>query len=203
MKNVQIRYPTNEDEQELWKNFKSGDAVAFERLLKIYYATLFRYASRFSKNRGLVEDCLQDVFLYLWEHREGLAQPPSVKFYLMKTVRNRMFLALKDKTEYFDDKEQPQPYSDDYAENKIIREETEQSLNQRLSQLVTSLPERQKEALFLRYYEQMKVEEIGEIMGVSRQSAANFLFRALSALRNKWVEKLVSALILVSLQHAS
>ncbi len=38
----------------------------------------------------MVEDCIQDVFIELWQYRQGLAQPASVRFYLIKAVRNRL-----------------------------------------------------------------------------------------------------------------
>lgn len=176
----------------LWTAFKSGNRKAFEKLLQRYYAILFRYASRFSKNRALVEDCLQDVLVYVWEHREGLGNPASVKFYLLKAVRNRMLLELKYRPEPLTGHETAPHSYEEGPEQHLIADETLEYNNQRLSKLMKCLPERQKEALYLKYFEGMKVEEIGEVMGVSRQSAANFLCRALAALRESWVDKVLT-----------
>jgi RNA polymerase sigma factor (sigma-70 family) len=177
----------------LWNSFKQGNREAFEKLLQRHYSTLFRYASRFSKNRALVEDCLQDVFVYIWEHRLGLSSPPSVKFYLLKSVRNKMFLETKDKLSLIRRDESIEDFFEEDIEKHLICRETDDFNKQKLSRLINMLPERQREALFLKYFEEMKVEEIGEVMGVNRQSAANFLYRALSALRESWLEKTVIA----------
>jgi len=174
-------------DEVLWISFKNGDRNAFEVLLKRYYAVLFRYSSRFTKNRAMVEDCIQDVFIYIWEHRMSLSNPPSVKFYLLKSVRNRMFLDLKEANRVVE--HNPDTSFEEDIEKHLIREEIQVLNKTRLSSLLNLLPARQREALFLKYFEGLSVDEIGEIMGVNRQSAANFLYRALTTLRENWVEK--------------
>lgn len=174
-------------DEVLWISFKNGDRNAFEVLLKRYYAVLFRYSSRFTKNRAMVEDCIQDVFIYIWEHRMSLSNPPSVKFYLLKSVRNRMFLDLKEANRVVE--HNPDTSFEEDIEKHLIREEIQVLNKTRLSSLLNLLPARQREALFLKYFEGLTVDEIGEIMGVNRQSAANFLYRALTTLRENWVEK--------------
>jgi RNA polymerase sigma factor (sigma-70 family) len=175
----------------LWIAFKSGNSVAFEKILKCHYAGLFRYASRFSKNRVVVEDCIQDVFVYIWEHREGLGHPASVKFYLLKAVRHRMILELKHPLPPVESLNYLYP-AEDNIERQLIANETQHDHSEQLASLVQALPARQKEALYLKYYEELKVEEIGEMMGVSRQSAANFLFRAITSLRSNWIYRAIS-----------
>ena len=174
-------------DEVLWISFKNGDRNAFEVLLKRYYAVLFRYSSRFTKNRAMVEDCIQDVFIYIWEHRMSLSNPPSVKFYLLKSVRNRMFLDLKEANRVVE--HNPDTSFEEDIEKHLIREEIQVLNKTRLSSLLNLLPARQREALFLKYFEGLSVDEIGEIIGVNRQSAANFLYRALTTLRENWVEK--------------
>jgi len=182
-----IEKPGEITDEVLWKGFQRGDRQAYELILKRYYAVLYRYCSRFSRNRALVEDCVQDVFVYIWEHRESLSHPPSVKFYLLKAVRHRMFLDLKESSRWVENSMEVSTEED--IEKHLIREETYHLNRNRLSILMNSLPSRQREALFLRYFEGMAPEEIVEIMGVNRQSVANFLYRALTSLRENWTEK--------------
>lgn len=49
-----------------------------------------------------------------------------------------------------------------------------------------TVAEARKEALYLRYYENLSLPEIAEVMGVNRQSVANFLQKALLKLRSRW-----------------
>lgn len=117
----------------------------------------------------------------------SLSNPPSVKFYLLKSVRNRMFLDLKEANRVVE--HNPDTSFEEDIEKHLIREEIQVLNKTRLSSLLNLLPARQREALFLKYFEGLSVDEIGEIMGVNRQSAANFLYRALTTLRENWVEK--------------
>ena len=52
---------------------------------------------------------------------------------------------------------------------------------------LASLPAREREALYLRYYEGLSIPEIADVMNVNRQSVSNFLQKALSKMRSKWL----------------
>ncbi|MCE7040460.1 RNA polymerase sigma factor [Dyadobacter sp. CY312] len=174
------------DDLLLWSSFKNGDRKAYETLLNRYYSALFHYASRFTKNREQAEDCIQDSFVYLWVHRATLGSPENVKFYLFKTIRNAVFLDIKKNSV-------PVPaelWGDDEMdmESQIIDLETRDYNLKKLRHLLTGLPERQREALYLKYFEESSVDEIAQLMGINRQTAANFLYRGLSYLREHWYQ---------------
>jgi RNA polymerase sigma factor (sigma-70 family) len=174
------------DDLLLWNSFKMGDRKAYETLLNRYYSALFHYASRFSKNREQVEDCIQDSFVYLWVHRATLGSPENVKFYLFKTVRNSIFLDIKKNSVLFPAEIWEDEETD--TESRIIDLETKDYNNKKLTHLLGNLPERQREALYLKYFEESSVDEIAQLMGINRQTAANFLYRGLSYLREHWYQ---------------
>ncbi|HEV7379146.1 MAG TPA: sigma-70 family RNA polymerase sigma factor [Dyadobacter sp.] len=174
------------DDPELWNSFKTGNKGAYETLLKRYYAPLFQYATRFTKDREQAEDCLQESFIYLWEHRASLGSPESVRFYLFKTIRNNVFLALKKSSA-----EIPVPFwmeEEADTESKMIEFETSTYNERKLSHLMEGVPERQREALYLKYFQQLSVDQIAAMMGVNKQTASNFLYRGLNYLREQWYQ---------------
>jgi RNA polymerase sigma factor (sigma-70 family) len=174
------------DETELWSAFKAGNKRAYETLLKRYYLPLFQYATRFTKDREQAEDCLQESFIYLWEHRASLGSPESVRFYLFKTIRNNVFLAIKKSSAAI-----PVPFwMDDEMdrESQLIDVETRDFNERRLSHLMEGVPERQREALYLKYFQELPVDQIAVLMGVNKQTASNFLYRGLSYLREQWFQ---------------
>ncbi len=50
---------------------------------------------------------------------------------------------------------------------------------------IHDLPDYQKEVLYLRFYENRNYKEIAEILSVNGQVARNYVYRALTVLRNK------------------
>lgn len=176
-----------DDDHELWQHFREGDTVALGLLAKKYYQTLFRYATKFTKDTTLIEDAIQDIFLKLWEHRTHLNDTFFVKFYLLKTLRHH-FIKLHQKHQPISERLTGWlDVSDDTgAENRMIDEENWRLTHQQLTNRVADLSKRQQEALYLRYYENLTYEQIAQTMGINAQSVANLLQNSLKRLRDHW-----------------
>ena len=79
---------------QLWLAFKSGDSEALGQLASEHYRVLYNYATKFTKDRELIKDCIQDLFLYLWDQRENLHSSPFVTIYLLKSLKHNLFKKL-------------------------------------------------------------------------------------------------------------
>lgn len=72
-----------------------------------------------------------------------------------------------------------------------MQEEGQQQIQQALTQALNALSWRQKEAVYLRYYNGLRTKEIAEIMGVANQTILNTLYQALKKIRkNKALKKM-------------
>ena len=56
----------NERDIILWNRVKNGDEEAFATLFRNYYPNLFNYGCKITRERELVEDCIQELFLEIW-----------------------------------------------------------------------------------------------------------------------------------------
>ncbi len=79
-----------DDNLLLWDKFLQGDACAFGELMHRHYRDLFNYGTRFTKDKELVKDCIQDLFLSLWKNRLTLSRTEFVKYYLLKSLRRKL-----------------------------------------------------------------------------------------------------------------
>ena len=77
-------------DQQLWQKFQQGDETAFQQIHQQHIGHLLNYGLRLSGTLSTVEDCIQDVFIEVWQYRNGLTQPVSIRFYLLKALRNRL-----------------------------------------------------------------------------------------------------------------
>ena len=71
----------------LWESLRSGNIRAYERVFQLYYPVLFRYGIKFSRTEDEVKDCIQSLFLQIWERRSFLGPTTSVKNYLLASLR--------------------------------------------------------------------------------------------------------------------
>ena len=71
----------------LWDAFRSGSKTAFEEIFRRYYPVLFNYSRRLAKSEAEAKDCIQSLFLQIWERREFLGQTTSPRHYLLASLR--------------------------------------------------------------------------------------------------------------------
>lgn len=73
--------------KEVWIRFKNGDTSAFNLIYDQHVHFLHRYGSKMTPDPELVEDAIQDLFLYLLSKKEKLSIPESLRFYLLKAFK--------------------------------------------------------------------------------------------------------------------
>ena len=176
-------------ESNLWTALKQGDRSAFNSIIRSHYQLLYNYGLKISKDQSIVEDSIQELFIYLWEHRSTLADVIVVKAYLIKSLRRRIINQLTSKDQKLIDRvenfgnEVKGSYFSFSHEKFLIDNENSEAIQKKLKTAIANLPERQKEAIYLKYYSGLSYEEIAQIMEMEKQSVANVLRRALLSLR--------------------
>ncbi|MCW9707800.1 RNA polymerase sigma factor [Fodinibius salsisoli] len=176
------------ESRQLWEQFLGGDLEAWERIFTLFYKDLYGYGLKLSARPELTKDCIQELFVVLWERRDHLDEVQSIKAYLLASLRRKLLKRLKKKRKHFTSLEQEDTsHSVDIQfspEELIIKRERENSKLQALYEAFDALPDRQKEVLYLKYFNGMSYEEIQEILEISYQSIRNHIYRAVKRLRN-------------------
>lgn len=194
---MNVTAPTDES---LWHRLIDGDESAFAILFERYYPALLRYGKSFMPDSDRVQDCIQDVFVDVWLYRSSLDESALVKAYLLACVRKRIarFHArdhIFRHTTTLDDIEFSISFT---VEDRLIAHEETAARVHQLNRQLNALPPRQKEALFLRYHQGLKTEQIAEILDINYQSANNLLHRAVGQLRRELKGTLPLLLLLLS-----
>ncbi|HEY1202096.1 MAG TPA: sigma-70 family RNA polymerase sigma factor [Niastella sp.] len=170
--------------EELWIHMLPGDRLALDALVKRHYNLLYQYGCKFTRDASQVKDCIQDMFLYIWQRRHAINETASVEHYLMKALRRRLERALSktNTTEgigFLD-------FTDTGAtpDDQIIQQEQKTALAYKIKQCILQLSKRQQEIIYLRFYLNASPADIADIMQLNRQSVYNLLHDALNKLRN-------------------
>lgn len=187
------------EDEPLWQSFKQGDGEAFAEMYQRYAKPLYCYGYKVTSDAQLVEDSIQDLFIYLWKNRLGLGDTTSIKFYLFKSLRRELTRKLQGETHHaftFTPEDDFHPVSVFSHEAYLIEMQTEAERVSALKQALEKLTKRQREAITLRFYENFSYQEIGGIMSLNYQSVCNLVYRSLHVLKDNIALLLKSALLL-------
>lgn len=180
--------PGFNDEQQLWRQFQRGDEQAFRELYQAHVRHLLNYGLRLSGSLSVVEDCIQDLFAELWQYRKTLMQPASIRFYLLKGLRNRLNARYRKDIPYASgwdtDPELPFPVEPS-TEQRLIELDMDNELQERVRRAMASLSPRQREILYLRYFNDLTYEQICDVTGINYQTARSQVYQALKTLRGE------------------
>lgn len=173
----------------LWLKFKSGDAAAFGELSQVHYRSLYNYATKFSSDSEFIRDCIQELYLDLWERRAFLSETAFVKSYLLKALRHRLIKESVRLKRFKEPKELlfDADGADLSIESTIIENEHLKHQIKRLNQIVSHLSKRQQEIIYLRFYQNLENEDISHVMNLGRQSVANLLYRTIKEIKEIWM----------------
>jgi len=170
----------------LWREMKEGNEFAFHEIFDTYSNLLFQYGLTISKDRELVKDCVQEVFIIIWTNRKSIGLARSVKYYLFFSLRRLILKKVRRARKFF----ALSSFSNgglivEAQDQVILRKEANINNQLLISGALETLPARQKEIIFLKFYQELKYDEIEKIMNLNNQVVRNTLYKALSSLRKQ------------------
>ena len=177
-----------------------GDRDALGKLMYSYFRPLANYGLRFTTDKEVIKDSIQELFIVVWERRSHLAVAVNVKSYLFSSFRRLLLRTLK-KMHKTATLTLDSSYLENFAlilgvDDKIIQTEHAIKLSKHFNILISSLPERQKEVVYLKFFESLSREEISHILEIAPQTVSNILQIALGKLRQGTPVSLWKALLI-------
>lgn len=170
---------------DIWCQFVSGDYSRFRSLFTGYYEGLYGYGIKLCKDPELVKDAIQNLFISVWERREDLTHITSPNVYLYVSLRRNILRVRKQQARMKDISDDVKNEIEIYfgTEELIIKAESREEQKEVLKEALNQLSNKQKEVLYLHYYNGMSYGEIEEILSINRQSVRNHMYRAMETLR--------------------
>lgn len=189
---MQATFPQKSD-KELWNLLRKGNKAAFSLLYKRHIQILFNFGLKLTSDREIIKDTLQELFTEFWNKQATLAEVEYVKVYLIKAFRYKLLRAISkaNKTTIYN----LEDLLKDMPEEEIIENELALERKKLLKERLELLPERQREVIYLRYFQNLKNDEIATIINVNYQSVSNILYRGLKNLKKKFKNKTTTFLL--------
>lgn len=170
----------------LWNQLKGGDKASLGGLYDLFADDLYAYGTRFASDKSRIMDAIHDLFLDLYKYRKNLAETENVKYYLLRSLKNKLVKENQSKVISLQDyKLSEANNSTSSHEEEIVQREHLQVQGGRLAHAMSKLSDIQKQGLFLRFNQESTYEEISTIMGISVESSRTSIYRAIKSLRSE------------------
>ncbi len=181
------------DDQQLWHRLKQGDPKALKLIYDDHVLSLSNYAKKFTSDQAQIDDTIHDLFVLIWNKRETLGLTDSIIKYLCVSLRRELIRRVnKAQQEISFDSVMEYKYDFQLTQEDIFIADEQVSENKaKLAKGMDNLSSRQKEAIYLKFYEEMSYEEICEVMGINYQSVRNLISKGLLELRSSFISCLI------------
>lgn len=175
----------NYSDQQLWTEFSNGSETAFAHIYSRFFTLLFNYGIKIVSNRQLVNDCIQELFIDIWNSRFRLKEVEWLKTYLIKSVRRRILKELKrENNTSINTLDEDYNFQIELSHDvQLINQEDKSARTERLNRAIEHLTDRQREAVFLKFYERLSYEQLAGVMDISTKAAYKIMARAIVVLR--------------------
>lgn len=175
---------------ELMERVKDGDFLAFDVLYHRHEQPVRRFLFSLTWDQDITEDYVQEVFLRLYRARDRYEHSGKFLNYILRIAKNyylgqvrkngsrEVSLSHEDRNGY-------RPFENIRASERV---EPEVRLLERYRQFairraVAALPEKRKLVFVMSHFQEMKYEEIAEVLGIPVGTVKSRMFGAVSTLK--------------------
>jgi len=169
-------------EQNLVQAASNGDADSFGRLCERYYSAMVAIAYSQLADRGLAEDTAQEAFFVAFRDISKLKKANHFGRWLARISRNIASDMAKARRR---DKLIPIENRDSVSND----EDKEDNNVEVVRRIISELPVKIREVIYLRYYDKMSYQQISDILGISQEAVNGRLRRAKKLIAKKLLRK--------------
>ncbi len=178
---------------ELVVKARAGDRAAFDRIIGLSSARIFRMAYYRVRSSMDAEDITQDVFIRAWENLPRLSDPERFSPWLYRIAMNRVmdhgrkrkFLDLFRRPAAREDPDGDQEETDfpDTATPSPLTQVMAGEFRERLDAFSRGLSRMEREIFSLRFLDELSLKEIAQTLEKDESTVKTHLYRAISKFR--------------------
>jgi RNA polymerase sigma-70 factor (ECF subfamily) len=179
----QSKYAKHTD-QNLAALLQQGDEYAYTEIFERYKVLLYKHAYRLLGDEDEANDIISDLFLSLWQKREGLNLHVSLSSYLYGSVRNRIFDLMTHQkviARYLDSIRQFIAQGHHETDEFIRAKE----LAAIIEREIATLPPKMRKVFELSRSGEFSYKEIGEMLNITEGTVKQQVHNAVKTLRLK------------------
>lgn len=172
----------------LWERIRMSDRDAFFDLYKAFYYQLVNYGIKICADSELSAEAADAVFTTIWQKSATLNRVDNVESYLLVFFKRKLFRLLERKKKLsmaMQNAGIEGEWNEMGYEEFIIKVQTDEILKLQLKQAFGKLTIRQRELIYLKFFEGLSYEAISEKTGQTVKTAYNTIYDGLKILRRE------------------
>lgn len=187
---------------KLQETSKSLKDLSFGDLYNEHWKLLYESAYAKTGSRQDAFDIVQDLFIHIWENRQNIGMPVSMKAFLLTSLRNKVFdhfrkngVRQKVVQDFYRFAEVTVSNETEILEVEALKEDAEIAIRR----AVDKLPEKMQYIVRQRWYHKKTIADISAELSVSNKTVKNNLSIALQRIRRHTEDNAVDIVFLLPL----
>lgn len=161
---------------------------------------MYTYALYLGFQEQNIVDAIQDVFINLCEKQKDLTNISNIKFYLLKSLRNRLVDIAKQEGKHVSfshviEVELTIAETYDHTEKQLIQLEEENEIKRKIQTMLASLSPRQQEIIYLHFIKGYDYRQVAELMDMPYGNVRKMVYKSFKLLRAKYGKHFMLLLI--------
>lgn len=169
-------------DEQLMRRIQEGDQTAFNALVNQHINPLYHFTKRMLGNNTDAEDIVQETFLRAWKHALSW-QPNKAKLstWLHRIAHNLCIDMSRKQRMKLVELQEDHVITERQVSDDIHQEE----VSAQVADALHGLPERQRSAIILCYYQGLSNQQAAEILDVSVSALESLLARGRRSLKTR------------------
>jgi RNA polymerase sigma-70 factor, ECF subfamily len=169
-------------DQQLFRQIKEGSLEAFSVFYDKYSLKLLNFSIMYLNSRTEAEETVQDVFVKIWQNRQGLNLELSVEGYIFRIAKNELLNKIKKKvlkTESITKSTESLVFSNTTEDDILLNE-----MKEVLFEAMAGLPEKRQVIFRLSREKGYSNKEIAEELNISINTVESQIKKSIKYLRS-------------------
>ena len=176
----------DEEGRFLLFSFLKGDNNAFSLIYNKYVDELFAYGIGLGFERETLKDAIQDTFFKFYINKKQLEGITHLKYYLFRMLKNRLFDIYKSLNKENIVETPNLPFLiEPSVLDELIANEDKLALETEIKTLLEILTDRQREAVYLRFIQEMEYEDVADLLDMTAPAVRKLISRAIKRMRDE------------------
>lgn len=175
----------NRPDNILLQEISMRNSKALGELYDRYAGRLYKYGRKLTADAETVEDCIHDVFVKIWTNSKFSSTDGAFQFYLFKSFKNTLIdrIKLSRQKSHVPPADLDQHLWEDSFLELLVKNQIVFEISENLKKAINSLPDRQREAIFLHFIEGFGYDKVAQLMDIKIESAYNLTSKAIHHLQ--------------------
>jgi RNA polymerase sigma-70 factor (ECF subfamily) len=161
---------------DLIKRIAGGDRLAMQALFARHHVRVYRFVLRLTREEGLAEDVVSEVFLDVWRQAGQFEGRSSVSTWLLAIARFKALSARRKRVGEELDEEAAEAVVDEADDPEVVLQKKDKGAL--LRKCLSALTAEHREIIDLVYYHEKTVEEVSQIVGIPEATVKTRMFYA-------------------------